>query len=164
MSTAAIIKEPRKITGRMVLIGMIAFFGVVSAVNGVFIYFALDTWPGLAVENSYERGLNYNEVLNQARRQSQFGWTTSLRAVPEGITFELTDRDKRPVSYADVAVKLSRPASARFDQEFVLTETSAGTYSVKAVNLEQGRWLADVLVRVPNGQTYRTRHDLAVRQ
>ena len=43
----------RRITGRMVLVGLLTFFGVVFAVNGVFVYFALDSWPGLTTEAAY---------------------------------------------------------------------------------------------------------------
>ncbi len=38
---------PRPITGRAVLFGLLAFFGVVFAVNGALIFFALDSWSGL---------------------------------------------------------------------------------------------------------------------
>jgi len=38
----------RPITGRMVLFGLVAFFGVVFAVNGTLIYFAIDSWSGLS--------------------------------------------------------------------------------------------------------------------
>ena len=56
----------RRITGRMVLVGLLTLFGVVFAVNGVFVYFALDSWPGLATEAAYEQGLAHDQSLAEA--------------------------------------------------------------------------------------------------
>jgi len=46
---AAINGKP--VTGRRVLIWLVAFFGVVIAVNMAFVYFALNTWPGLTIQS-----------------------------------------------------------------------------------------------------------------
>ena len=46
----------------------------VVAVNGVLVYFALGTWSGLVVERPYERGVQYNRVLEAVARQEALGW------------------------------------------------------------------------------------------
>ena len=47
----------RPLTGKTVLIGFLAFFGLIFAVNGAFVYFALDSWPGLRYDSAAEAGL-----------------------------------------------------------------------------------------------------------
>ena len=67
--TEAVQKAPRRITGWTVFYGMVAFFGVIIAVNLTFVYFALDSWPGLTTQHAYEEGIAYNKTLEQAAAQ-----------------------------------------------------------------------------------------------
>ena len=59
----------RRITGRQVLFGILGFFGVVFAANGAFIFFALDSFTGLATDSPYQRGIEYNQTLAAAAEQ-----------------------------------------------------------------------------------------------
>ena len=76
------VKPPRQITGRMVLIGFILFFGVISVVNGIFMYMALHTWPGLTNTQAYKDGIKYNEVLADGERQADDGARVGRRHKP----------------------------------------------------------------------------------
>ena len=58
-------------TGRTVLTALLITFGIVFAVNGVFVYFAVSTWPGLSQSDAYEKGLRYNEVIRAALAQPE---------------------------------------------------------------------------------------------
>ena len=44
---------PRPLTGRVVLISLVAFFAIVIAVNLVLAKLAIDTLPGTEVESAY---------------------------------------------------------------------------------------------------------------
>lgn len=57
---------------------MVAFFGVVIAVNLVMARFAIGTFSGTVVDNSYVASQQYNGWLRAARAQSALGWTTRL--------------------------------------------------------------------------------------
>ena len=76
--TEAVQKAPRRITGWTVFYGMVAFFGVIIAVNLTFVYFALDSWPGLTTQHAYEEGIAYNKTLEQAAAQNEMGWTSRV--------------------------------------------------------------------------------------
>ena len=49
---------------------VIAFL-VVFAVNGLFVYLATSTNSGLVVEDPYERGLEFDRIVSEVRKQKQ---------------------------------------------------------------------------------------------
>ncbi|MCM0033044.1 FixH family protein [Sandarakinorhabdus limnophila] len=65
-------------TGRMFLGIMVAFFGVVVAVNITMARLASGTFGGTVVDNSYVASQKYNGWLAQARAQDQLGWATPV--------------------------------------------------------------------------------------
>ena len=62
-----------EIRGRHVLIGMIAFFGLIFLANGIFLYYALTTFGGGEKGSPYRSGLRYNETLAEAARAAGLG-------------------------------------------------------------------------------------------
>ncbi len=62
-----IAKQSRR-DGRKFLFILIAFFVVFATVDAYFVYKALSTNTGVVVEHAYEVGLNYNDLLEQARQ------------------------------------------------------------------------------------------------
>jgi len=52
---------------RMIPWYFVLAFLVVFAVNGVFVYLAVSTKHDLVVENAYENGVNYNEIVRDVR-------------------------------------------------------------------------------------------------
>src|SRR3546814_2511243 len=57
---------------------LIAFFGVVLSVNIVMASFALSTFGGPVVDNSYVASQHYNEWLARADAQDRLGWNTTV--------------------------------------------------------------------------------------
>lgn len=70
-------KDPKAITGKTVLVWLLAFFGVIFTANAVFIYLALGSFPGVVVESSYEAGQAYNEEIAAAKAQADLNWQVS---------------------------------------------------------------------------------------
>ena len=56
--------------GRNFLIILVSFFVCFITVDAFFIYKALSTHTGVVIENAYEVGLNYNDILEEARRRN----------------------------------------------------------------------------------------------
>ena len=75
-------KPAFRITGRMVFFGLVAFFGLIAAVNGVFMFYALDTFPGLTTEDSYKKGIVYNRTLDDAEARRRL---PPSRPIMEGL-------------------------------------------------------------------------------
>lgn len=154
----------RPITGKMVLAGMLAFFGVIFAVNGVFLYFALDTWPGLGSDNPYERGIAHNQTIAAAERQQALGWQGGLTYDGGALVLRLNNRAGTGVEITSGSIHLSRPASVRFDRTLPLVRQSSGVFTAKAGVLGEGQWLAKVSVEGPRGESYRMDHRLTVKR
>ena len=56
------------------------FFGIIFAVDAFYIYIANKSWRGLSTENSYQKGLKYNETIEYVNKQKKTGllFKTSL--------------------------------------------------------------------------------------
>jgi nitrogen fixation protein FixH len=95
-------------TGRMFLGIMVAFFGVVVAVNITMARLASGTFGGTVVDNSYVASQKYNVWLAKARAQDQLGWATPVSldsarrvviAVP-GVSFAAKGTAHHPLGRA----------------------------------------------------------------
>ncbi|MDJ0686585.1 MAG: FixH family protein [Alphaproteobacteria bacterium] len=109
------------------------FFAVIFAVNGYLVYLATTSWVGLVTENPYDRGLNYNQVLEAQRSQEALGFTHT--AALNDIRFEdgawtgvlsvsIQDADGQPLSGVAVVGVLERVG--RFSQVFEIQFAPAG--------------------------------------
>src|SRR5687768_11258821 len=52
---------------------------LVVAVNVVLLVFALRTFPGLVVNNAYERGRGYGTEIERTEAQGALGWSLDVR-------------------------------------------------------------------------------------
>jgi nitrogen fixation protein FixH len=160
-------KAPRPITGRAVLFGLLAFFGVVFAANGALIYFAVDSWSGLSTERPFKAGRDHDRTLARAEAQAALGWRSAIALVPraagEGQTVEvtLTGRNDAPLGGLEVELALRRPARGDLDQRLRLSETTAGRYRGTVALPLPGRWYAEIRVRGADGPRYRMEHEIA---
>jgi nitrogen fixation protein FixH len=68
----------REFTGRHMLISMIAFFGVIIAVNLFMTRMAIKSFGGRVVENSYVASQNFNRWLAAADRQVAMRWQGAM--------------------------------------------------------------------------------------
>jgi len=148
-----------QLTGRHVLMAFIGFFGVVFAVNGVFVYFATSSWTGLETENAYIRGLAYNRVLDAAATQRALGWDVRVEVASEGlgttrVLATFTDASGIPLGGLLVAAEFRRPATENFDQAFTLNIVGAGEYGA-AIDLPlAGNWDLRVVARRDEAEQY----------
>lgn len=143
-------RRVRPITGRFVLAAMLAFFGVVIAVNGVFIAFALRSFSGSSTEGAYQRGLDYNRELAAAATQKARGWLVSLEATPrpEGVALAVrfADRDGRPLE-GEVRAELIRPAAKGHDVAVELARSKDDLHLGETALPFRGQWAIRVTAR-----------------
>lgn len=134
------------ITGRHVLLGLIAFFGIVFAVNGVFLYQALSTHTGVVSNEPYRKGLEYNRTIEADERQTELGWTADLSVpVKAGdVRLALVDSKGGPVAGLGLTGRVGRPSTDREDQKLAFSESSAGTYVAPLLALGEGTWIVEV--------------------
>jgi nitrogen fixation protein FixH len=67
-----------KFTGWHMTAILVAFFGIVMAVNFNMARMAVGTFGGTVVDNSYVASQNYNHWLASADKQGKLGWTVKL--------------------------------------------------------------------------------------
>lgn len=144
----------RRLTGPKVLAWLLGFFGLVMAVNGVFVYLALDSFSGLSTEQAYQKGLSYNETLRAGRAQRALGWRARVESEwrgldrPARIDVTLQDRDGAPLAGLSLSGNLRWPVKEGSDRALTFTDLGDGRYAGEAVLPYPGNWdLSLVAVR-----------------
>jgi nitrogen fixation protein FixH len=138
--------------GRWIPWLFVAFFAVVVAVNGAMIWIALGSWTGLATNQAYDRGLQYNRNLAAARRQAALGWRPELHArLTDGLAGEVelavTDALRQPLAGADVAIRFERPTSEGADFTLAMVPSEAGIYRTRFELPLAGVWNVHTTIR-----------------
>ncbi len=128
----------------------VGFFLVVFGANGIMVFFAFNSWTGLATEDAYIKGLAYNEQIADARDQQTLGWKAELGFAPNGaqrgtLELDLKDRHGTPISGADVTAVFVRPTHAGHDLEITLENAGGGLYAAEVALPLAGQW--DVRLR-----------------
>ena len=154
-----------RLNGWHVLAGLIAFFGIVFAVNGAFIYYALATHPGDDEKDAYVSGIEYNRELAQKREQQKLGWQANLNIKAdekngEFVEVSFVDSRGEPVRGLEINAMLRSPVVASHDRP--ITFVSAGPGKFRAVVNEPAGAQWDLVVEARNdiGKTFRLKHRL----
>jgi nitrogen fixation protein FixH len=140
-----------RITGYHVLAGVVGFFLLVTAVNGVMIYKAVSTFGGVETPDAYRRGLDYNKRIALEQAQTELGWENDVTVSPDNneILVRLKDRDGAPVTGLNLTGVLSRSATNLFDQPLTLIERSSGLYAAYVAGVEPGNWIVIISAARP---------------
>lgn len=126
--------------GWHVLAGMVGFFGVIFAVNTVFITLALGSFPGEETRRSYVQGLAFNDVLAQREAQAALGWTASANLTETQVLVAVTNADGDPVTGLAFTGALQHPADMERDRALAFEELRPGVYGADAQGLGDGQW------------------------
>ncbi|MBT5943195.1 MAG: FixH family protein [Rhodospirillaceae bacterium] len=149
----------REITGRTVLLGFIAFFGVVFLVNGIFFWFASDSWTGLSTEDAYRKGIAFNDELARADAQRLLGWTAETGYASDmpgtgRLTFALRTEDGQPVRDRIVTATFKRPVAEGIDFSATLNSDESGRYVADITPPAPGQWDVRIEVSRPGAPSY----------
>jgi nitrogen fixation protein FixH len=135
--------QQKKVTGRTVLVWLVAFFGIVAVVNVVMIRAAVSTYGGLETESSYQAGLAFARETADARAQDALHWRVDARLTPtrDGTTLviDARDADGRPLAGLAATARLVHPTDQRDDHAVDLRETRPGEFR-GAVTAAAGQW------------------------
>jgi nitrogen fixation protein FixH len=147
-------KCPRPVTGRMVLICLIAFFGVVSLVNAIMIRFAVTSFGGVETASSYQAGLAFGRESAAARAQDERHWRVKAKVLPAAgaTTVEIDARDAagQPLAGLTASAQLAHPTDRRADQTVRLSEAATGHFRGTAGALA-GQW--DLVIELARDET-----------
>lgn len=124
----------REFTGRHMLFVMFGMFGTIIAVNLVMAHYAVATFGGTVVDNSYVASQDYNRWLADARAQKALGWTVSARALADRrIAVVVTPADAILSGSAHHPLGRASDRTLRFEHNGAGRWTSIGP-------LPAGRW------------------------
>jgi nitrogen fixation protein FixH len=155
----------RPLTGRSVLLMIIAFFSVMLLVNFIMAAYAVKTFSGLDSDNPYDSGLAYNKEIAAAKAQGALGWSVDLTRTPDGAATQVTatvkDKSGQPVSGLDVSMHFFYPATRKLDHEVMASPVADGVYAAAAV-LQPGHWDVEIDLKREGQRQYRTRNPLTV--
>lgn len=142
-------------TGRHITAIMVAFFGVVIAVNLVMARYASSTFGGVVVENSYVASQHYNKWLKEAAKEKALGWSAKAARLADGrISVTLSGAPQGASLTGDAWHPLGRMP----DQPLNFTAQADGSY-VSSKPVPAGRWRLRLEARA-EGKKWRTEEDL----
>ena len=119
---------------------------------------------GYAQNDAYERGLRYNDVLEEARRQKALGWTSNVSAERNGLVrVRLTGQGDVPVNLRSVSVTLSRFLGDPKEMTLALSVDAEGGFFGRSAPLAPGLWSAVIQAEDASGRKFRMQHSIEVR-
>ncbi len=137
--------SPKPLTGRKVLVMLVAFFGVVIGVNVTMMKLAIVTLPGTEVDSAYTASLGYEKEIAAAHDQNARNWQVDAhiqRGADGGATLQVEAHDNsgRPMTGLKFQGRLERPTDKRADLPVELAEIGIGVYRGSAAQVAPGQW------------------------
>ncbi|MEO5328603.1 MAG: FixH family protein [Magnetococcus sp. THC-1_WYH] len=128
------------------LTGLVLFFVCVFIANGVMIILGMETFNGVTTANHYEKGLAFNETLQQRQKQKKLGLSVDMPnpGLISGVTglvrMTLRDRTGQPITGVIVHGSLYRNVQEGTDQPVVMQEREPGLYEAQVKPPLPGHW------------------------
>ncbi|MBS0235861.1 MAG: FixH family protein [Proteobacteria bacterium] len=134
---------------------IIAFFMLLVLIaDFVLIYVSGDYYNGLVTDNAYQKGLEYNKIIEAAKAQEISGLSDTIKwdNAEKKLEFCLYDKHGVQVEARLVDITLRHPITDRYDQSF--TDSNNSGCSVMNVELGSGRWevLLHAYINMQNGE------------
>ena len=140
-------KKVRRFTGYHATAILCAFFTVVIAVNIVMARYAISTFGGTVVDNSYVASQKFNGWLEEARHEKEMGWQIAApMRVDSHLTIVAKDVTGQPLVGAAMELHAVHPLGRAPEQKLRFAEVSPGLYR-SDTPLPAGRWKTTVQIR-----------------
>jgi nitrogen fixation protein FixH len=162
-------RPPRRtLTGRAVLVWLVAFFLVVFGVNGVMAWLAVSSFTGTVVDSVYNAGQRFNGEIDAARSQMARHWAVTLdveRGADGGAAVRVMARDGAgvPVSGVSARVELQRPTDRHGDVTLELNDRGGGEFAGQVAALEAGQWDVVTTLAGSDGPVFRSRNRVVMK-
>lgn len=154
--------RPREFTGYHMFGVLVLFFGTIITVNLVMARFAITTWTGLVVENSYVASQEFNEKAAEMKAIAALGYRVDLDSSGKGFYLDLSDRTGAPVSSDLVVIQFHHPVGQVGDETLTLMPQGHGRFATSAT-LPEGEWIASVTVTDGDATVYKRAHRIHIR-
>ncbi len=142
-------------TGKHMLMLLVAFFGVIVAVNVFMMYKAVTTFRGEDVKQSYRQGLDYNATLEKRLQQFSRGWSADIRITTNhNLVLNITDANGLAVRGLAIEAVLKHPVDTDLDTVLVFRpDAGLGRYTAPLpTDIKGKRWVYTKAVYANSGQ------------
>lgn len=135
----------RPFTGWHMLAILVAMFGVIVAVNFTMASFAVSTFGGTVVDNSYVASQRFNHWLAEAEAQRELGWTVDARLDSSRVVRIDARSAAGSVAGARVSAVAIHPLGRAPERRIAFFGVGDGRYVAREA-LPPGRWLLRIEV------------------
>ena len=117
------------------------FFVVIAMVDATFVTIAVRTQTGTMTGNTYQRGLDYDQVLAKVAEQNALGWQGEIQFSGKSeLHFDLADKSGKVLSGATVQARMLRPVQEGSDFDIALHPDGRGGFQAKIDFPFPGLW------------------------
>lgn len=157
----------RRITGWMVFGMLLAFFGIIFAVNGTMIYEALSTLSGVDTASAYQAGRMYEREVALAKAQNARHWRVAAQVTrqPDGterVRIVADDEAGAPLHDLTAAAAFERPTNQRLDRTVAVAEAAPGRFHGSAT-LAAGQWDLVIELSRQSERLFRSRNRIVLK-
>lgn len=138
--------QKAKFTGWHMTTILVAFFGVVFAVNFAMARMAVGSFGGTVVDNSYVASQNYNRWLAEGDRQEKLGWTVKVALNQDRMVLVRVERSGQLLDGVAATGDALHPLG-RADDIALQFRKAADGQLISTTALPSGRWNAHISVR-----------------
>jgi len=128
------------------VIGWLLLVIIVLAVNAFMIFQSINDFPGLVVDDFYERGQDYEENINKKLENNE-KWDTNFQLSevylnkPVTINFQIKDKTGALSSVEKITLFAYRPSDAKKDFSMSMTlADNKKSYQVTMTFEDKGKW------------------------
>lgn len=152
----------RPLTGRMVLLIILTFFGTIIAVNLVMLRFAISTFSGVGEKNAYTAGLSHDRAVAAVRAQDALGWKVDARVrrtTPGRVEVVITRAAGVAAGPLVAVARFEHPSDGRQDH---VADLGASTSDVWRADLDlpSGAWDLTIELKSDDAVLFRSRDRL----
>ena len=150
------VKPAKELTGRKVLMILLAAFGIILAVNMTLLYNAVKTFPGLEVKNSYVASQTFDD---RANAQRSLGWVPKVKYADGQMNLSIFANGEF-IFPKVIDVRVGRPTHGREDVIPVLLRDTIGYWF--NIDLGEGKWFIYVNAETASGEPFAQRLEIFV--
>ncbi len=111
------------------VIGWFALLVIVLSVNFFMVSMAIVTFPGLTIEDYYEKGKDMGKIIAQRQKMEQMAWQIDINLPvltqnkPQHYTILVKDKTGKPFNVDSAVLYYYRPSNKQYDGESALKPT-----------------------------------------
>jgi nitrogen fixation protein FixH len=159
-------RGPREVTGRTVLVCLVAFFLAVAGANAVMIKAAVSTFGGVETESAYQAGLAFAKETAAVAAQDALHWQVKAKVSEEAgatvIEVVATDAADRPLAGLEATARLVHPTDKRADRVIDLGEDAPGRFRGQGQSVV-GQWAFVIELSRDGARMFRSKNRVFLR-